>query len=121
MQPIKYGSKVQFATPADTSAPLTEPQNLKLQRVIGSLLYYARAVDPIMIVALNTIASAQAKGTAVTAEAMNQILDYCATHLDAEVRYHPSDMVLQVSSHVSYLSEPEARSRTGGHFYLGNK
>jgi hypothetical protein len=29
-------------------------------------------------------------------------------------------MVLQVSSDVSYLLEPEARSRTGGHFYLGN-
>jgi hypothetical protein len=29
-------------------------------------------------------------------------------------------MVLQVSSDASYLSEPEARSRTGGNFYLGN-
>jgi hypothetical protein len=29
-------------------------------------------------------------------------------------------MVLKVSSDASYLSEPEARSRTGGHFYLGN-
>jgi hypothetical protein len=29
-------------------------------------------------------------------------------------------MVLQVSSNASYLSEPEAHSRTGGHFYLCN-
>jgi hypothetical protein len=29
-------------------------------------------------------------------------------------------MVLQVSSDASYLSEPEAHIRTGGHFYLVN-
>jgi hypothetical protein len=118
MQPINYGARVQFADPADASAPLTESQKIKLQQVIGSLLYYARAVDPTMPVSLSTLASAQAKGTAATAEAMNQLLDYCTTHTDAEVRYHPSDMVLQVSSNASNLSEPEARIRTGGHFYL---
>jgi hypothetical protein len=30
-------------------------------------------------------------------------------------------MVLNTSSDASYLSEPEARSRRGGHFYLGQK
>jgi hypothetical protein len=121
MQPINYGSKVQFATPADTSVPLTEHQKLKLPKVIGSLLYYARSVDSTMLFALSTLASTQAKGTAVTADAMNQLLDYCATHPNAEVCYHLSDMVLQVSINASNLLEPEARSRTGGHFYLGNK
>jgi hypothetical protein len=73
-----------------------------------------------MLVALSTLASAQATGTSATAEAMHQLLDYCATHRDTEVRFYASDMVLQVSSNISYLSEPAARSRTGGHFYLGN-
>jgi hypothetical protein len=73
-----------------------------------------------MLVALSTLASAQATGTAATADDMHQILDCCATHPDAEVRFHASDMVLQVSSDASYISEPAARSRTGGHFYLGN-
>jgi hypothetical protein len=120
-QPINYGAKVQFFTPADTSAPLTETRKLQLQQVIESLLYYAQAVDPETLVALGTLASAQAKGMAATEASLNQLLDYCATHPDAEVRYHPSDMVLQVISDASYLSEPEARSRTRGHFYLGNK
>jgi hypothetical protein len=84
------------------------------------LLYYARAVDPTMLVALSTLASEQAQGTSATADDMHQLLDYCTTHPDAEVRFHSSDMVLQVSSDASYLSEPEARSRTGVHFYLGN-
>jgi hypothetical protein len=120
MQPTSYGAKVQFVAPADTSAPLTESQKLKLQQVIDSLIYYSRAFDPTILVALITMASAQAKDTAATAEAINQFLEYCTTHPDAEVRYHPSDMVLQVSSNAYYLSEPEVRSRTGGHFYLGN-
>jgi hypothetical protein len=100
-QPINYGAKVQFFTPADTSAPLTETQKLTLQEVIGSLLYYARAVDPTMLVTFSTLASAQAKGTAATSGSMNQLMDYCATHPDAEFRYHPSDMVLHVSSDAS--------------------
>jgi hypothetical protein len=112
MQPINYGAKVQFATPADTSTPLTDTEKLTLQQVIRCLLYYARAVDPTMLVALRTLAYAQAHGTAATADAMHQLLDYCATHPDAEVRFHSSDMLLQVSSNASYLLEPEARSRT---------
>jgi hypothetical protein len=120
-QPINYGAKVQFVPPADNSAPLTDTQKITLQQVVGCLMYYARAVDPTMLVALSTQASAQAKGTAATADAMVQLLDYCATHPDEEVRYHSSDMVLQVSSDASYLSEPETRSRTGRQFYLGRK
>jgi hypothetical protein len=85
MQPINYGAKVQFATPADTTTPLTDAEKLALQQVIGCLLYYARDVDPTMLVALSTLASTQATGTAATVEAMHQLLDYCATHPDAEV------------------------------------
>jgi hypothetical protein len=119
MQSINYGAKVQFVAPADTSTPLTNAEKLKLQQVIDCLLYYARALDPTMLVALSTLASAQAQGTAATADAMHQLLDYCANRHDTEVRFHSSDMVLQVSSDASYVSEPAARSR-GGHFYLAN-
>jgi hypothetical protein len=94
MQPINYGAKVQFSAPADTSTPLTNAEKLKLQKVIGYLLYYAIAVDPTIIVALSTLASAQSQGTAATAYAMHQLLDYCATNPDAEVCFHSSDMVL---------------------------
>ena len=49
-----------------------------------------------------------------------QLLDYLATQEDAVLSYHASDMVLAVHSDASYLSEPEARSRAGGHFFLSN-
>jgi hypothetical protein len=113
MQPINYGAKVQFATPAETSTPLTDAEKLTLQQVFRFLLYYTRAVNPTMLVALSKLYSSQSHGTAATADAMYQILDHCASHPDAEVRFHSSDMVLQVSNDVSYLSEPAARSQTG--------
>jgi hypothetical protein len=49
-----------------------------------------------------------------------QLLDYLATQEDAVLSYHASDMVLAVHSDASYLSEPKARSRAGGHFFLSS-
>jgi hypothetical protein len=49
------------------------------------------------------------------------MLDYLATHPDATIPYHASDMVLHIHSDASYLSVFNARSRLGGLFFLGNK
>ena len=46
--------------------------------------------------------------------------DYMATNPDAKIRYYASDMVLNVHSDASYLTAPGARSRAGGHFFLGS-
>jgi hypothetical protein len=51
-------------------------------------------------------------------EAVNHLLDYCATHPDATTRFHSSDMILHVESDASYLSEPDAKSRAAGFHYL---
>ena len=74
-----------------------------------------------MLFTLNTLASAQSKGTEETKAAMKHFLDYCATHPEATIRFYASDMILKIHSDASYLSEPEAKSRAGGYFYLGNK
>jgi hypothetical protein len=47
-------------------------------------------------------------------------LDYAATHPDAVVTYKASDMVLAIHSDASYLSEPKAWSRAGGHYFLSS-
>jgi hypothetical protein len=49
------------------------------------------------------------------------MLDYLATHPDATIRYHASDMILNIHISASYLSVSNARSRLGGLFFLGNK
>jgi hypothetical protein len=70
---------------------------------------------------LNDIATEQTKATAKTQADTNQLLDYLATHLEATVRYHASDMTLYIHSDASYLSVLNTRSRLGGLFFLGNK
>jgi hypothetical protein len=79
-------------------------------------LYYARAVDPSVLMPLNDIATEQTKATDKTQAATNQMLDYLATHPDATIRYHVSDMILNIHSNASYLSVSNARSRLGGLF-----
>ena len=51
---------------------------------------------------------------------VTQFLDYAATHPDAIVTYHASDMVLTGHSNASYLSESNAHSQAGGHFFMSN-
>jgi len=50
-----------------------------------------------------------------------QLLDYIATQEEAVLTYSASDMKLAVHNDASYLSEPQARSRAGGHFFLSNE
>jgi hypothetical protein len=70
---------------------------------------------PLSIIAIVTTIATQH-----TIYATNQILDYCATHPDAIITYRASDMILKIHSDASYLAEPKARSRGGGHYDLGN-
>jgi hypothetical protein len=113
-----YGASTQMTAPTDTSPPLDPAAKLRLQEILGTLLFYARAIDCTMLVALSALASA--KTTHATAQAVTQLLNYAATHPDAILQYRASDMVLHVHSDASYLSESQARSRAGGFFYLSS-
>jgi hypothetical protein len=79
------------------------------------------AVDPTVLMPLNDIATEHTKATKKTQAATNQLLDYLATHPDAAIRYHASNMILHIHSDASYLSVSNARSRLGGMFFLGKK
>jgi hypothetical protein len=92
-----YGAKTKYAT-KDEKTPLAAQQCLTIQKVTGSVLYYARAVDPTVLMPLNDIATEQTKATEKTQAATNQLLDYLATRPDAIIRYHASDMILHIHS-----------------------
>jgi hypothetical protein len=79
-------------------------------------LYYARAVDPIVLMPLNDIAMEQTKATEKTQAVTDQLLDYLATHPDATIQYHASDMILLIHSDASYISVSNARSHLCGMF-----
>jgi hypothetical protein len=115
-----YGAKTQYAT-QDETPPLTAKQCLNIQKVTGSVLYNARAVEPTAVMPLNDIAMEQTKATEKTQAGKNQLLDYLVTHPDATIRYHASDMILHTHSDASYLSVSNARSRLGGFLFCGDK
>jgi hypothetical protein len=116
-----YGVKVQMTKPADTTDAMTHQQTRHLQTVVGKFLYYQRAVDPTMQHALSTLATQQTTGTQQTMNHLVYFLNYCASHPDAKLRYSRSDMILYCESDAAYLTEPQARSRSGGYHYLGNR
>jgi len=113
-QPV-YGQKFQYADDSDASPLLPKKGITLVQKIVGSMLYYAIAVDPIMLVALVSIASQQANATEKTYDKCLWILNYAASNQDATIKYIKSGMVLYIHSDASYLSEPKACSRVGGH------
>ena len=115
-----YGSTVQYTKAEDTTKPLSKEEKKYIQRVICTLLYYGRAVDATILVALSSLASAQAKPTKDTMQRTCHLLNYVATHPNAIISYAKSNMILNVHSNTSYLSKPKARSRAGGHFFVSD-
>jgi hypothetical protein len=118
--PPIYGAKTQFVSNPTPSPALSDKDINKLQQLTGTLLYYARAVDPTLIMPINVLASEQSNATEETADKVIKLINYCNTHPETKIRYHASDMILHIHSDASYLSESEAKSRAGGVFYMGN-
>ena len=101
----KYGKDAQNPLPDNTSPRLDEKGIKKIQQIVGSILYYARAVDLTTLIALSSIASEQTTATEKTMSAAMQLLDYLASNPNATIRYYASDMVSNIHSDASYLSE----------------
>jgi hypothetical protein len=118
--PIQYGAKKQYATESSAAPPVSKQKKRWIQQVVGKFLFYGRAVDPTLLCPLSAIAAQSANPTTETLDRTNQILDFLATQDEAIITYNASDMVLAAHSDASYLSEPKARSRAGGHFFLSS-
>jgi hypothetical protein len=67
---------------------------------------------------LSSIAVEQTKATEQTMGQCLDLLNYLASNQDAKVCFHASDMIMNINSDASYLSETKARSRACGHFFL---
>ncbi len=116
--PIQYGAKKQYPM-QESNAPLLDEKAIQfIQQVCGKFLLLGRAVDSTLLCLISAIASQSSKPTKDRMQQTLQLLDYLATQEDAVLSYHASNMVLVVHSNASYLSEPKARSRAGGHFFL---
>ena len=61
-----------------------------------------------VLMALSSIAIEQTKSTETTMDRCIQILDYLASNSEAKIRFYASDMVMNIHSNASYLSESKA-------------
>jgi hypothetical protein len=100
-----YGARQQYTATHDNTPVLDAANTKHVQEVLGTLLYYARAVDNTMLVAIRSITTQQASATKATMRAITKLLNYCATHLNAVIRFYASGMCLKIESDASYLSE----------------
>jgi hypothetical protein len=94
-------------------------QNKRNSTRLGSILYYARAIDITVLMALSSIAIEQSKGMTSTMMKAKQLLGYLATYPDATISFRASDMIINVHSDASYLSEADTRSCACSHFFMG--
>ena len=70
--PRKYGTAIQEPVPLDESPPLSEKDITFILQVTSSFLYYGRAINPIILHALSTIASQQSAPRENTFKVMKQ-------------------------------------------------
>ena len=113
-----YIATKKIANPLDTAPPILEEQKRRIQQIIETFLSYAQNLYCTMIPALNTLVEQQYNPTKNNEDAIRKFLDYAATNPSAIIQYKSSDMILLIESDASYLSEPWAQRRTGGHYYL---
>ena len=81
-------------------------------------MYYARAIDNKLLVALSAIAARQAHATVNTELSVNLLMDYVATYPNNGIVYRASDMILCAHSDAGFLNETNAHSRADAHIYL---
>ena len=93
----------------DTSDLLSPKEVTHIQRIVGSFMYYARAIDNTVHVAINNIGTSQAKPTKKTNDQVIMLMDYLFNHPDEKIRYHASDMQLYIDSDADYLVAPQAK------------
>jgi hypothetical protein len=118
--PPNYGNPGSQKATVDASHLASESDKKLLQSVVGTLLYYSRAVDPSICTAVHQLGSVQSKPTANDMKSMECLLQYVSTHSNMGIRYYASNMILQLMSDASYLCRPRARSVYGCFSYFGS-
>jgi hypothetical protein len=113
-----YSAKSHITPDPTTLELLDASRKHHVQEIVGSLLYYARAVSNKLLVALSTIATCQAKATVATEQAVDLLLVYVATYQNDGIVYWASNMILCAHADAGFLNETNACSRAGAHIYL---
>ena len=117
--PPVFGSTKPQVSFEDSSPPATAADLAQLQIIVGSLLYYARAVDATFLTAVCLLSSQQSNPTEATMRAAHRLLGYAKLHPNHVLVFRPSDMLLRIHSDASFLNRPNSGSTAGGFHFLG--
>ncbi len=116
--PNYKSARAQTAT-IDSSPLASDERKCDIQVIVGTLLHYARTVDPLILTAVHELGSIQAQPTESDCRKAERLPQYVSSHQNIGSRFYASTMQLQVQSDASYLCRTKARSVLGGYHYLG--
>ena len=122
-QQPQYGKRIQYAINVDPAKCKLSPDQLhQLQEIIGVFRWYAEAIDSTMLMPVSSLSTdCNHVDNSELHHRKNHFLDYAATHPNASITFKASDIHLWAHTDASYLSEPKARSRARGYYYLSSK
>ena len=118
--PPNYANPGAQRATIDASELASEDDKKLLQSVVGTLLYYSRAVDPSICTAVHELGSIQSKPSQNDMRKLDKLLQYVSKHRNIGIRFYASNMLLQLMSDASYLCRPKAASVVGLLAYLGS-
>jgi hypothetical protein len=118
VSPHSYGAKSHITPDPDSLELLDASRKHRIQEILGSHLYYTRAVNKKLLIALIAIAARQAKATVATEHAMDLLLNYVATYLNDGIVYPASNMILCAHADAGFLNKTNSCCRAGAHIYL---
>ncbi len=95
--PPNYKSpQAQQTATTDSSPFASKEQQHELQVVVGTLLYYARTVDPSILTAVHELGSVQSQPIIKDIKKVERLLQYVSSQQNGATRYYGSTMQLQV-------------------------
>ena len=100
--------------------PLDAKGKKFIHQLCGKFLCLGHAVDSTLLCTISALAAQSSNPTEDTMRYAMPFLDYVATQEEAVITFNTINMILAVHSDASYLSEPKAQSRAGGHFFLSS-
>jgi hypothetical protein len=114
-----------LTTPSSTatlSTPVSAAEKTWIQQVVGSLLFYARALDlSLLITAVCQLSSHQSTPTQHDLTFAHRLLNYASSHPNPHKTIHPSSMALWACTDASFLSRPKSGSVAGCSVGLGDR
>ena len=96
-----YGKHIQLDTQQRSTPKLNSTEKNIVQSIKDTFLYYACAVKPTMLPAINDIFTFQSAPTQDTMEKFNQVLDYASTNPNSTIWYHANNMILMTDTYAS--------------------